>query len=107
MNGKKSQIVTSIVLCLVFLLSPSLIFSQQSDNISEDVAFSLEPGWFHAPVKESAGQTAKNYLIGSLGMVTVNVLMRDWNQFVGGAGWAQVTLKEVWKPWEILSNVVD
>lgn len=98
MGGKKSLIAICIVLC--FVIHPSFVFSQENKNTSGDLAFSLEPGWFHAPVEESLKKTVKNYLVGTLGMVGVNVLMRDWNQFVGGAGWAQVTLKEVWPPWE-------
>ena len=100
MNGKKSLIAIVVALCFINLISPSLAFSQQNDESSGDVAFSLEPSWFHSPMKESAGRTVKNYFVGFLGMFTVNVMMRDWNQFVGGSGWAQVTLKEVWKPWE-------
>lgn len=96
----KSFIVVSLVFCVCIVLPPLPLFTQQNYDSSDPIEISLEPGWFHGPVKETIGQTAKNYLVGTLGMFTVNVLMRDWNQFVGGAGWAQVTLDDVWKVWE-------
>lgn len=100
MSRRKSLVVAGLALCLCLCVFPLPLFSQQSADVSAPIAFSLEPGWFHAPVKESAGQTAKNYLVGTLGMVGINVVMRDWNQFVGGNGWAQTKLKDVWKVWE-------
>ena len=60
MNGKKSLIAIVVALCFINLISPSLAFSQQNDESSGDVAFSLEPSWFHSPMKESAGRTVKN-----------------------------------------------
>lgn len=42
----------------------------------------------------------KNYFVGIFGMVASNLVLTNWNKYVLGSGWAQVSLDKVWPPWE-------